>query len=167
MKNINRKITQWMMLGILTLVFAVPAAFANHGEGHYGSGHKSWRSKGDVESKLFMKAKMALHKADELGLSDAQKTQIEDLLYESKKNKIRQKAEIKTLELDIWRQLKADPINLETINPLVDQKYELKKQKTKSAIAAIAKLKQTFTPEQQVKMKELYKQGMHGSFRQG
>ena len=67
-------------------------------------------------------------------------------------------AEIKILSLDIKRDLKQDKINLKSINKLIDQKYELKKNKMKAFLGAYAKIKNILSKEQKKLLLEVYKE---------
>jgi len=137
----------------LIVAFSVSVAPAYAFLGHKDKG----KSKdGDLESKFFYKAGFLLKHDEEIGLTGEQKTKVESLKMEVEKNLIRKDAEIEILGLDIKSALKADDANLEAINALVDQKYELKKQKTKDLVAAYLQLKSLLTDEQKEKKKALY-----------
>ena len=92
---------------------------------------------------------------DELKLSDNQITGIKNLKVNAKKNLIRKKAEIDVISVDIKSKLWDETIDVSGINKLVDQKYDLKKEKTKSLIAAYAELKKILSKEQKEILKEL------------
>ena len=68
---------------------------------------------------------------------------------------IRKKAEIDVISVDIRSKLWDETIDVSGINKLVDQKYDLKKEKTKSLIAAYAELKKILSEEQKGILKEL------------
>ncbi len=55
------------------------------------------------------------------------------------------------------QQLHEQVINIETVNQLIDQKYEAKKAKEKQAAGALAQLKSKLSDEQYQKMKDLFK----------
>ena len=137
---------------VLALVFNFLAltAYADHGK---EKGHK-----GGFESKFYKKAVMLLKNKEELGLSDKQAQDIKALKYDTKNGVIRKKAEIDIIALDIKRAMWEDKIDTVAINKLIDKKYELKKEKTKTLVNAYAKLKGSLTEEQKTKLKALWKQ---------
>jgi len=96
--------------------------------------------------------------SSELGLTDQQVTAIKALNSATKKSIIEHKAKIDVLKIDIKDLMYERTVNLETINPLIDQKYELKKAKTKTVVAAIGSLKNILTDEQYAEMKKMWKE---------
>ena len=110
-----------------------------------------------LECKFFKKAKLMLSYKEELGLSDEQIKKIKALKLETEKSLIKTDAEIDVIALDIKAEMWMDPLDTNAVNKLVDKKYELKKGKAKSLVAAYAELKGILTEEQKAKMKELYK----------
>jgi len=115
-------------------------------DGHYGS-----------KIKFYHKARFILKNRDALELTDKQVKEIETLEISIEKNMITKKAKIDMVSVDIKAAMRESAIDAETINKLVDQKYELKKQKEKALIRAYVKLKSILTKEQTQKMKGLYK----------
>jgi Spy/CpxP family protein refolding chaperone len=97
---------------------------------------------------------------DELGLTEEQVTQIEETRSAFKKEMIKLKAEIDVLTVDIKNALRADDVDVDAVNPLIDQKYDLKKAKAKKTVAVMAELKSVLTEEQKAKFKELIKEKM-------
>lgn len=138
------------LIAILTVAQA--ASFA-----YEGSGKKSKGRCGKSGNKITTKAHMILKNEDELRLSDEQTTKIKELMLKSKKDEIMRTAEIETIALDIKSKMWKDAVDTETINALIDKKYESKKAKAKAAVAAHAELKNILTKEQKEKLKELYK----------
>ena len=135
---------------VLTLVFSA-VAIETYAGGMGGHGKKG------LEGKFSSKAHMILKNKEELGLTDEQVATIKDLKLKTKKDVIRKKAEIDVLALDIKAAMYGDTIDTEAVNELIDKKYEIKKAKTKSLVAACATLKGTLTDDQKSKMKDLYK----------
>ena len=125
---------------------------------HADRGHKGGSKDGDLESKFFWKASFLLSNQEEIGLTEEQITKIEQLQTDVKKSLIRKDAEIEVIALDIQSALKSDNADIEVISPLVDQKYDLKKQKTKDVIAAYVQLSNLLTEEQKAKKKALFSQ---------
>ena len=143
------------------LVLAMPAAYAGGGHGTCGHCSKGGGyDQGDLKSKFFMKAYYILKNAEELGLSEQQQADIKNLKYDVKKDMIQRYADIEVVAIDIKRLLMEKQINTEQVNTLIDQKYELKKEKAKALVAAMATLKQTLSDEQYEQLKAL-KSGKH------
>ena len=147
----KKKLVVGLSLLMVMMVCGVAVAQADHGMGCQGKG------KSGLDKKIFMKAHMLLMNEDELGLTDEQVTKIKNLKMGTKKSLIKQEAEIALLGVDIKSKLWEDTIDVAAITPLVNKKYELKKQKTLSIITAYAQLKNILTAEQKEKMKGLYK----------
>ena len=135
---------------VVIFAMAVGSCFA------YEGGCK--KSKGKSGDKVEMKAHKILKNKDELGLSDEQINKVKDLMLESKKDTIKQDAEIQIIALDIKSKMSKDRVDTKAINALIDKKYEVKKAKAKSSVAAYAQLKGILTKKQQDQLKELYKE---------
>ena len=159
----NRNLTKLMFLGILTLALTVPSAQAAHGKvGDCGKSCPFSKMKGmdkndGLDGKFLYKAHFILENAEGLALSEKQQEDIKKLKMDTKKNLIRQDAEIEVLKIDIQQKLYEPVIDTNAVNQLIDQKYELKKAKAKSAVEAISKLKQSLSDEQSQKVKEMFK----------
>ncbi len=138
---------------------AIPLSFANHG--HRGgacpmkSGGGMWHQMG-LKEKFFMKAHFFLENEKELGLTADQVASIKKLKVDAKKAKIRAYADVATIKVDIMSRLMDDPLDVEGINALIDQKYEAKKALAKSFVAYYGQLKAVLTPEQKEKAKEIW-----------
>lgn len=164
MKRIQLKKMAAMLA--LTLTVASPA-YARHGHGSGYSGYSGYSGncpfqsgKSDsIDWKFFKKAHKFLDKQEALGLSEDQVQSIHNLKMEVKKNLIRRQAEIDVLDLEIESKLRDNPIDVASIQKLVDQKYEAKKAFSKSVVEAYAKLKSTLTEEQRQTFKNLKKDG--------
>jgi Spy/CpxP family protein refolding chaperone len=85
---------------------------------------------------------------DELKVSDEQLDQIKELKVALKKDLIRKKADIKVIKVDIRSLLYEDEVDVDAVNRLIDQKYEIKKAKSKMVVESYAKLKKVLTKEQ-------------------
>ncbi len=144
----------------IALVFAISVSAINACDGH---GKSSWSKcsgksgKWDLESKFYMKAYMIIKNSDELGLSDKMVDKIRELKMSTKKSLVMKKAEIEVIGLDIKSMLHGDTVNIEEINKLIDKKYDLKKEKTKSIVAACVTLKSYLSEDQMDKLKKLCK----------
>ena len=161
----NKKVVAITFL-ICTLIFSLVASDAY--AGHYG---KAKDGHGGFESKIYRKAHFILKNKEELGLSDKQAKEIKDLKINTKKDLIRKKAEIDILALDIKTAMRKDPVDTDAVGKLIDKKYDLKKEKAKSAIGACAAIRSILTKEQKDKLKGLCKkfkkEMMHGSKKKG
>jgi len=91
---------------------------------------------------------------DKLKLTDEQLDQIKDLKVALKKDLIRKKAEVKVIKIEIHSLMYEKEIDLAAINKLIDQKYEIKKAKSKMVVDSCVKLKKILTEEQLKKFKE-------------
>ena len=141
------------------VVLAVLVCFgllATHVYAEKGHG-KAKGDKWDLEKKFSHKAGWILKSQEDLGLSDEQVKKIKALKYETQKDLIRKKAEIEIIAIDIKAKLHEDTIDTASINSLIDKKYDIKKEKAKSLVAACIALKATLTEEQKAKLKDLWK----------
>lgn len=139
-----------MLVSAMMLGFPASDSYAEHNG-------KSKEGCGRFEDKFFYKAGCILKSKDELGLSDRQITQIKELKINTKKDLIRKNAEIDILAIDIKQAIWQDPIDTDAVGKLIDKKYDLKKEKTKSVVKAYAALKGILTEEQKAKLKDLRK----------
>jgi len=145
----------------LVVVFVVAALFLGAAEvradGDYRKMCMSQKSdKMDMDKKLFSKCHMILENAKELGLSAQQIESIKDLKLKTKKDLIVKESEIDLAALDIKTELWKDTIDLNVINPLIDKKYDLKKEKAKILVAAMAGIKKTLSKDQMDKLKAMH-----------
>ena len=117
--------------------------------------YKKMKHHDNLENKVFKKAHTIMQNKAELKLSDNQITEIKKLKVHAKKDLIRTKAEIDVISVDIKSKLWEETIDVSGTNKLVAKKYDLKKEKTKSLIAAYAELKKILSKEQKEILKEL------------
>jgi len=138
---------------VLAIGFLAPMAHAFD----CGKGKAGWQGGSkDCKEKIFLKAHKILKNKEELGLSDEQVQKIKDLKISAKKDLIRKEAEIDILKVDIKSEMYKDTIDVAAVNAFIDKKYDLKKEKTKSLIAAFVALKNILTEDQKKKLKEIY-----------
>ncbi len=146
-----------MLLAAVLLTSPLAFAGGGHGGGSCSRCGGGWGMKqDDFKSKFFFKAHMLLESGKELGLSEDQLKAIRDLKIDVKKSLIRQEAEIDVLKLEIMNQMYQEKVDAAAVNKLIDEKYELKKAKTKGIVDALLKLKGMLSAEQLAKAKELY-----------
>ena len=137
---------------LLVVSFGLMASYV------YAEGHdKAKDCKQGLEDKVFHKAMTLIKNQEELGLTDEQIKKVKDLKIATKKDVIKKKADIEILGLDIKAALWEDTVDLNALNALIDTKYELKKEKTKSLVAAYVELKGVLTEEQKTRLKDLCK----------
>ena len=110
-----------------------------------------------LDEKIFYKAKIMLKNEDELDLSEEQVADIKKLKFDTKRELIKKSAEIDLVKIDIKEHLYTDKIDVAAIDPLIDKKYELKKNKAKYLVKQYAALKGILTDEQLGKLKTLCK----------
>jgi len=129
-------------------MFFASMAYADRG---YKDGHHKY----GLDKKVLKKFHLILTHKDDLGLSDEQVKKIKGLKIKTKKNLIKQKAEIDLIKIDIKSSLWEDKIDIKTIEKLIDQKYEIKKEKAKALINSYAELKNILSDEQKAKLKSI------------
>jgi hypothetical protein len=147
---------------VLGVILSFSNAYADGGCRKCG-GH-SWGGGDGLEQKFYMKAHFIMENSEALGLAQEKVDAIKALKMETKKALIRQEAEIDIAGIDLKSAIHNYPIDVEAANKLVDQKYELKKAKAKTVVAALARLKGELSQEQYDKLKSLWqgKESGHG-----
>ena len=140
-----------VVLGFVVFLISVFFTSAVYAEGRmYEKGKKT-----DFSMKVLYKMHLAIVYQDELGLSDEQYKKIKALKIDTKKDLIKRKAEIELLGIDIKSKLSEDSVDIEGINKIIDQKYELKKAKAKALVEVCAKFKGILTAEQNKNLKKI------------
>jgi Spy/CpxP family protein refolding chaperone len=112
-----------------------------------------------LEDKFMCKVHMIYDNMDELALTDEQQAALKDLKIGFKKDIVRKDADIEIMAIDIKSKLYADKIDTKDVNDLIDKKYEIKKEKTKNTVKAMADLDAILTAEQNTKIKDMCKKG--------
>lgn len=122
-------------------------------------GHAPDQSSGgwSLEEKFFAKAHFMLAEEEALGLSEEQVRAVRSLKMEVKKRLIQDEAQVETLAVDLHSLFYEDTVDLEQVNPLIDKKFEIKREKAKFVAGAIAKLKAILSDEQRQTLKGLWK----------
>lgn len=143
---------------ILALSLALALVFGGLATGAAAFDHgKKDGQQMNFEEKFEKKLKIIFSNEDELGLTEAQMAKIKDLKIKTKKDLVKVNAEIDLVALDMKAEMWKDSADINVINKLIDKKYDLKKQKAKSLVAACMGIKDILTKEQQAAMKKLYK----------
>jgi Spy/CpxP family protein refolding chaperone len=114
----------------------------------------------DMKDKIFHKIRVILSNAEKLNLNESQIEQLENQTYLIKKSMIEKEADIKTLALEIKKELGKDTINKDTVNALIDQKYEAKKQKTKELVDGYITVNSILTGDQKKALKTMWYEQM-------
>lgn len=149
-----------LALGLVFVLGLMQSVSFAEGQNKFGGGGAHGKS---VKEKFFKKVKMIYSYQEEIGVSDEQLAKIKDIKIALKKDLIRKDADIDIIKIDIMSLLYEDQVDLEAVNKLVDQKYDIKKEKAKKTIATYAELKKILTEEQLDKLKGFFMKGrMHG-----
>jgi hypothetical protein len=103
--------------------------------------------------KLFQMMHSILENQDELKLSDEEARKVRDLKIRTKKDLIKDTADIDLLVVDIIAELHNEKMDLAQINKLIDKKYDLKKESMKKLTEAFAQVKKSLSAEQMKRVK--------------
>ncbi|MDD4202323.1 MAG: hypothetical protein PHQ52_02540 [Candidatus Omnitrophica bacterium] len=142
---------------ILAIVFVLTITASNVFSMEQGWG-KGYNSKMDLKAKLFYKMQVALMNEEELGLTKEQSDKIKDIKLATQKKLIMDDARIDVIAIDIEDNLWKKEIDLANIQKLVDEKYDIKKDKTMTTITAYSEFKEVFSDEQYEQLKEKCKE---------
>ncbi len=112
----------------------------------------------NLEEKFYHKAYFILENSAPLGLSEEQVKKIKTLKLNTKKNLIKNNAELEALALDIEAALENEVIDVNGVNALIDKKYAAKSQEAKISLGAYVELKSILSKEQVSKVHEMWKQ---------
>jgi len=153
-----KKILIISMAVVLALGLTQLNSFA---EKKHGMGHHDYK-KMPMSDMFFMKVEMIQKHQEEIGVTDNQMHQIEDLKTAFKKDTIRKEAEIDILEIDIHSLMHKEQVDVGAVYKLIDQKYEFKKAKTKKTVESFAQLKKIITKDQMAKLRSIIKDKMKG-----
>jgi|GEM_PF-2975028 len=110
----------------------------------------------NLKDVFYKKAKFILWNEKDLKLSAEQVKAVKSLVSETKKQIIRNNAEIDVIKVDIKTQIHEPKINVEAVNGLIDKKYDYKKANAKLLVDSLAKLKAQLSEDQMNKLKELW-----------
>jgi len=118
----------------------------------------------DIFEKFFHFAHDVIENHEELGLSREAVKKIIDLKVNTKKQMIKDAAEVEIAAIDIFVELWSENTGTAEVNKLLDKKYELKKESMKRFIESFMALKKMLTPEQMKKVKAICKS--HGGMQE-
>ncbi|MBL7157049.1 MAG: Spy/CpxP family protein refolding chaperone [Candidatus Omnitrophica bacterium] len=111
----------------------------------------------NMSDKVSKKVLKILNNRGKLNLSDAQIAELKDLKASMKKQGVEDQANIDSVTADIKAKMLEEPMDAVAVNALIDKKYDLEKNRTKSEIKSYLALKNILTDEQEIKLKDLYK----------
>jgi hypothetical protein len=100
---------------------------------------------------------------DELGMSDADVQKIMELKIKTKKEHLKNEAQVECLSLDIMAGIWAPKPDAAAIKKLIDSKFELKRGGMKNMVDAFLALKGIFSKDQMKKLKEICKRQQCGN----
>lgn len=129
------------LIALFILVFCMSVACMSYADSHKGGG----------------KAGFILKNAEALGLSDEQIQEIEEIKIETEEEVAEDIKDIKEVYAKMKEEMYKDDSDEDTVNDLIDKKYDLKKEKTKYLISQFNKAKKVLTPEQSQMLKEICK----------
>ena len=91
----------------------------------------------------------------ELNISDSDLKKIMELKVKTKKENIKDKAEIEGIAIDIFAALWDEKADAAAIDKLIDKKFDFKRESLKRIVRAYLTLKRTFSEDQLKKLKEI------------
>ena len=133
-----------LSLILLVSLFVVPLAYANQG---YGD---------SLEGMYFGKVYFLFQNKTELGLTDDQIEKIKAIKFDMKRASINADSAKELAAVDIQQELHSDQPDLKKIDASVDAKHQAKSNLEKTMARALLDTKAVLTPEQVVKLKDLY-----------
>jgi len=147
-----KKVGFFSLLAFLLVIFFPLAAGAQMCQ-------KEGKGGCSIEKKVMCKLRLAMVHQDEVGLSDDQVTKIRQLKMSVKKELIKRKTDIDLIGIDIKSKLGEEEIDKKGIGKLIDQKYDLKKEKAKAMVDAYADLVSILSAEQNKILRKMCRQG--------
>lgn len=155
-----KKILAGMVLSFLLLQTGLSSqAFANHGGGACG---QCQMKQCELTEKFFAKAHGLWMNQETFELTREQVVAIKSLKMETKKQMIRDNADMEVLAIDIKAGLWGDAVDVNNVNSLVEQTFEIKKRMVKNLVAAEAKLRDLLKPEQWAALSKWMRQQSDG-----
>jgi hypothetical protein len=166
----KKKLSALFFIALFSLVFTA-SALADCKDGQCplkGKGECSSCDKGGcdkekecdgcpIAAKIMKKAHFFMEHRAEIGLNDEQVNAIKAIKMETKRNAIRQKAEMEIFHLDLEEKLSQPKVDVEGLNAMMDSAAAGFAQGGKEAVAKYAALKAILKDDQMAKAKELWK----------
>lgn len=110
-----------------------------------------------LAEKFFHFAHAILENREEIGISEDDARKIKDLKIRTKKDLIKDGADIEILGVDIFSRLWEEKIDLAEVEKLIDKKFELKRESLKKLIRAFVAIKKMLSRDQLMKLKGICK----------
>lgn len=149
----------WMMFAMLVMAGAAMA--------QPPQGEKQPPQGGMMMHREMMKERRGKLPLEELGLSDAQKTQIRQTLLDTRKKNIDVEAKLKLAGIELHELMRAETPDQAKINVKISEVSKLRETLMRNGIETKLAVQKILTPEQRKKMQEA-RAGMFGrSFRGG
>lgn len=149
-----------LLMSLVFLFFAVSLTgdvFAFNGRGP--SVGRNRQKRGNNEANMvFMQFKAIKFFKDEIGLTEEQEKEINNLFLDLKKSIINNKAQIKIISLDVKNEMQKEDPDYNLICDYIDKKNKIRTDSEKLLIRTIIKLKKVLTKEQKDKLKKLIRQ---------
>ena len=95
----------------------------------------------------------------QLGLNESQQITVQTLLRTQAKERIRLRAEIDTMRVDLRQQLRADPVDLQSVKAALQAIAAKEVDLHMVHVTLLHDLRQVLTPEQQKKFRSLLEEG--------
>lgn len=148
------------LLVLFAFGFSMPQAFAAACFAHSGMKSAETMQPGrvpSVEDRFFEKTAFLLHHQDEIGLSASQVNDIVKMRTDARKICITKDAEKEVVALDVDAALDAYPVDAKMLTGLIQQQYELKKEKALALADSYTKIRNSLSKEQYQAMTDLWK----------
>ena len=117
-------------------------------------------AKGCSVESFFGYVNFILENQSTLGLSDDQLSAVKDLKISTQKSLTMRKAEIDVINIDIDVKMWEENMNKDTLNELMDRKFDHEKAKAKFLVESFMTLNTTLASEQKKSLQALWKKGM-------
>lgn len=156
-----KKMTAVLLLVLFASFFGGPV-FADCGgsrcpvHGKMSAGDDKDSSPCPITAKFMKKAKFILSNGGQIGLTEDQIRTIQALKLDVEKTAIRQGAEMQIFGLEVTSKLYEEKVDAEAVKAMIDKASLSMTDGAKSIVDAYVKLKATLTPEQVVKLKEIW-----------
>lgn len=122
---------------------------------------------GMMKRREMMKERMGKLPLEELGLSDAQKTQIRQALLDTRKKNIDVEAKLKLAGIELHELMRVDAPDQAKINAKISEVSKLRETLMRNGIETKLAVQKILTPEQRKKLQEsrgaMFGRGRHGA----
>ena len=108
-----------------------------------------------LTSKLKSKVKMLWLSQEDLDISEDQMSKIKDIKHAALKEMIQLKADLDILKVDLMPAFYSEQIDIDTVGPQVEQKYELKKKSALAFTKALSDIQGVLSEKQREEWKDM------------